>query len=178
MEFRLFLISVFLVLFNLSEGLTNTKTIPTTKRVSCPTYTVYTKPCVDKGGKFTYTTNAVGCRVPTCIYPETTTTTKTVPTSTTTTTKTVPTSTTSTKTIPTSTSTCKGVVVTVTKKEKVTVTLKETVYVTIGSSPTDGATGSCAKKWEQCGGVGFNGPTCCESGSTCHEYGKYYSQCI
>jgi len=37
---------------------------------------------------------------------------------------------------------------------------------------------NCASKWDQCGGVGYSGPTCCESGSTCREYNQYFSQCI
>ncbi|ORX63336.1 hypothetical protein BCR32DRAFT_213759 [Anaeromyces robustus] len=36
----------------------------------------------------------------------------------------------------------------------------------------------CSAKWAQCGGVGFNGPTCCESGTTCRKMNKYYSYCF
>jgi len=154
---------------------TSTKTI-STKRIppqNCPVYTVNTQSCINKGGVPTMTTDSLGCNKPTCEYPQTTST-KTVPT-----TKTIPstTTTTTTKTIP-SPSDCG--VVTVTKKEKVTVTVKETITVTQGngSKPTDSPTGQCAKKWAQCGGIGYNGPTCCEAGSTCHELGKYYSQCM
>ncbi|PPR06361.1 hypothetical protein CVT24_002474 [Panaeolus cyanescens] len=32
--------------------------------------------------------------------------------------------------------------------------------------PTGGG-GNCAAKWGQCGGQGWTGPTCCQSGSTC-----------
>jgi len=134
----------------LTTTATSTKVIPSsTKSINqqnCPRYTVNTQSCINKGGVFTLTINAIGCKVPTCIYPETTTITKTVPT----TTKIIPTSTTTTKivstttkTVPTSTSTCKDVVVTVTKKEKVTVTLKETITITVGSAPTNGATKKC-----------------------------------
>jgi len=36
--------------------------------------------------------------------------------------------------------------------------------------------GSCSAIWGQCGGVGWNGPTCCQSGS-CVFQSSYYSQC-
>jgi len=35
----------------------------------------------------------------------------------------------------------------------------------------------CAPKWGQCGGIGYKGPTCCQSGD-CHEYNPWYSQCL
>jgi hypothetical protein len=38
--------------------------------------------------------------------------------------------------------------------------------------------GVCAAKWEQCGGSGWNGATCCQSGSTCQAQNQWYSQCI
>ncbi|OUM58344.1 carbohydrate-binding module family 1 protein [Piromyces sp. E2] len=74
---------------------------------------------------------------------------------------------------------CVPVIVTVTEKEKITVTEKETVTITVednGAEPVDDT--KCAPKWAQCGGQDYNGPTCCQSGSTCHEYNKYYSQCM
>lgn len=37
--------------------------------------------------------------------------------------------------------------------------------------------GNCVAIWGQCGGVGYNGPTCCQSGSTCVLQSQYYSQC-
>jgi len=37
---------------------------------------------------------------------------------------------------------------------------------------------NCVEKYGQCGGKGYNGPTCCVSGTTCHAYNEYYSQCI
>lgn len=40
------------------------------------------------------------------------------------------------------------------------------------------STGNCAAKWGQCGGIGYNGPTCCQSGSTCRVSNPYYSQCL
>ncbi|ORX48151.1 concanavalin A-like lectin/glucanase [Piromyces finnis] len=36
--------------------------------------------------------------------------------------------------------------------------------------------GNCAGLWAQCGGVGFNGPSCCSQG-TCKQINQYYSQC-
>jgi cellobiose dehydrogenase (acceptor) len=35
-----------------------------------------------------------------------------------------------------------------------------------------------AKPWERCGGIGFDGPTQCESGWTCKSQNDYYSQCV
>ncbi|KAI0017806.1 carbohydrate-binding module family 1 [Xylariomycetidae sp. FL0641] len=37
---------------------------------------------------------------------------------------------------------------------------------------------SCAAQWAQCGGSGWSGETCCESGSTCVATNEYYSQCM
>jgi len=36
----------------------------------------------------------------------------------------------------------------------------------------------CSAKWEQCGGQGWTGQTCCQSGSTCQETNAWYSQCL
>ncbi|KAJ3041944.1 hypothetical protein HDV00_008453 [Rhizophlyctis rosea] len=48
-----------------------------------------------------------------------------------------------------------------------------------GSQPTGGNTGgNCAAKYGQCGGQGFSGPTCCQSGSTCKVSNAWYSQCL
>ncbi|KAB5559533.1 endo-1,4-beta-xylanase A [Coniochaeta sp. 2T2.1] len=41
-----------------------------------------------------------------------------------------------------------------------------------------GGGGSCAAKWGQCGGQGWNGATCCQSGSTCQASNQWYSQCL
>jgi hypothetical protein len=35
-----------------------------------------------------------------------------------------------------------------------------------------------AKKYQQCGGIGYKGCTTCESGSSCKASGDYYSQCL
>ncbi|CAO3697223.1 unnamed protein product [Rhizopus stolonifer] len=39
---------------------------------------------------------------------------------------------------------------------------------------------SCSKAYYQCGGKNWDGPTCCESGSTCVDYpdNPFYSQCV
>ncbi|KAJ3044823.1 hypothetical protein HDV00_000700 [Rhizophlyctis rosea] len=51
---------------------------------------------------------------------------------------------------------------------------------TTRASTTNGGSsgGSCAAKYAQCGGQGFTGPTCCQSGSTCKSSNQYYSQCL
>lgn len=46
------------------------------------------------------------------------------------------------------------------------------------SSPTEGDSGTCSSVWKQCGGVNWDGPTCCESGLVCNYQNKWYSQCI
>ena len=75
-------------------------------------------------------------------------------------------------------STCIPATITVTEKVKETITQKEIVTVTVTEDITPTPNVKCAGKWAQCGGVGFNGPTCCESGTTCHKYNEYYSQCM
>ncbi|KAL7920752.1 glycoside hydrolase family 11 protein [Trichoderma austrokoningii] len=46
-----------------------------------------------------------------------------------------------------------------------------------GSTGPTGPSGSCSALYGQCGGIGWNGPTCCSSGS-CKESNSYYSQCL
>jgi len=36
----------------------------------------------------------------------------------------------------------------------------------------------CAKEWDQCGGLEYDGPNCCQSGFVCEIFNEYYSQCI
>jgi len=46
------------------------------------------------------------------------------------------------------------------------------------SHPPPPPPSGCANKlYDQCGGQGFKGPTCCPSGSTCKAQSQYYSQC-
>ncbi|KAH6912212.1 fungal cellulose binding domain-containing protein [Coprinopsis sp. MPI-PUGE-AT-0042] len=40
------------------------------------------------------------------------------------------------------------------------------------------APGNCSAKWGQCGGQGWSGPACCQSGSTCSKINDWYHQCI
>jgi len=170
-----------------STSTTSTKTIPTststtsTKTIPTSTSTTSTKtiPTSTTTSTKTIPTSTSTTSTKTIPTSTSTTSTKTIPTSTSTTsTKTIPTSTTttSTKTIPTSTK-CLPITVTVTQKEKITVTIRETVTVT-KTRQAEPTGDNCAAKWAQCGGVGFNGPTCCQSGSTCHQVNQYYSQCI
>jgi len=150
----------------------------------------------------TTTTTTTTKRLPITTTTTTTTTTKTLPipnttTTTTTTTKTLPipnittTTTTTTKMLPITTTTttttaintlptkCPPVTVTITEKSKTTVTEKVTVTVTVKSEETPvNDDRQCARKYAQCGGIGYKGPTCCESGSRCQKMNKYYSQCV
>jgi len=107
----------------------------------------------------------------------TTTTESPVTITTTTTTESPVISTTTTKTTK-----CIPEVITITEKDRTTVTEKETVTVTVydNDTPTTEPNNdsSCAAKWAQCGGVGFKGPTCCQSGSTCRQLNDYYHQCV
>ncbi|KAL0931421.1 glycosyl hydrolase family 10 [Colletotrichum truncatum] len=45
------------------------------------------------------------------------------------------------------------------------------------AAAASGAVGATASRWAQCGGIGFTGPTACESGYTCKKQNDYYSQC-
>ncbi|KAL0949520.1 hypothetical protein HGRIS_009571 [Hohenbuehelia grisea] len=51
---------------------------------------------------------------------------------------------------------------------------------TSGTTPTQpgGGGSGTAPKYGQCGGIGWTGPTQCESGSTCTKSNDYYSQCL
>jgi len=96
--------------------------------------------------------------------PQTTTKTKkTTTTMATTTTKLITTTTTK----PTTTTTTKSTTNTIT-----------TTTTTTTINPPIPITENCSPKWGQCGGIGHNGPTCCESGSKCTKYNDYYSQCV
>lgn len=41
-----------------------------------------------------------------------------------------------------------------------------------------GSGGQCASAYQQCGGSGWTGATCCEDGCSCTGRGGYYSQCV
>ncbi|KAF8180139.1 cellobiohydrolase I [Pholiota molesta] len=51
---------------------------------------------------------------------------------------------------------------------------------TAGPTPTttNPAPAATQSKYGQCGGIGYNGPTVCASGSSCQESNTYYSQCL
>ena len=39
-------------------------------------------------------------------------------------------------------------------------------------------TQSCSARFQQCGGIGWNGPKCCQTGLVCTVQSNYYSQCV
>jgi Fungal cellulose binding domain len=43
-------------------------------------------------------------------------------------------------------------------------------------APTVSAT--CAYRYEQCGGIGYTGPVCCDGHSACKVQNPHYSQCL
>ncbi|KAF5351244.1 hypothetical protein D9756_008443 [Leucocoprinus leucothites] len=53
-----------------------------------------------------------------------------------------------------------------------------TTTTTTTSTTTTSAPGATQTKWGQCGGIGWNGPTACASGSTCKKQNDWYSQCL
>ncbi|KAF5341009.1 hypothetical protein D9611_006135 [Ephemerocybe angulata] len=60
-----------------------------------------------------------------------------------------------------------------------TTTATTSTTTTTSQPTTTTAPGTnCAAKWGQCGGQGFTGATCCESGSTCTVGNQWYSQCL
>ncbi|KAG4083197.1 hypothetical protein H8356DRAFT_1750283 [Neocallimastix lanati (nom. inval.)] len=175
--------------------------LPTTKRLPAKTIPNsilkrYYNSCEANGGTLTSTKR--GCVMSTiCVYgtvrkptttkivlpPKTTLSSITLPPSTVSLpTKKVTTTTTTTTTnslIPVTSSKCIPVFVTVTEKEEITITQKETITVTVEEGPTNVVDDSkCGSQWTQCGGIGYNGETCCKSGLTCKEVSKYYSQCV
>ncbi|CAO3671347.1 unnamed protein product [Umbelopsis vinacea] len=52
--------------------------------------------------------------------------------------------------------------------------------ITLSALVAFAAADTCASAWGQCGGIGWTGPTCCASGSTCvaQAGNSYYSQCL
>ncbi|KAJ3037940.1 hypothetical protein HDV00_001219 [Rhizophlyctis rosea] len=131
----------------------------------------------------TYNTGPVTSRTSTTSARTTTTTTRSSTTSTTT-------------TRTSTTSGCAAATVTVTQAAQ-TVYSTVTVTSTVGSGTTQRTTTTttrpptttttttsqsqqtnCAAKYGQCGGQGYSGATCCQSGSTCKVSNQYYSQCL
>ncbi|KAK4032078.1 endo-1,4-beta-xylanase B [Parachaetomium inaequale] len=53
-----------------------------------------------------------------------------------------------------------------------------TTSAATSTASSGSGSGSCSAKWGQCGGNGWTGPTCCQSGSTCNFQNNWYSQCL
>ncbi|KAK4151141.1 Xyn11B [Chaetomidium leptoderma] len=47
-----------------------------------------------------------------------------------------------------------------------------------GGGNTGGGGANCSAKYGQCGGQGWGGPSCCQSGSSCKVSNQWYSQCL
>ncbi|ORX59192.1 hypothetical protein BCR36DRAFT_408711 [Piromyces finnis] len=61
-----------------------------------------------------------------------------------------------------------------TTKSTTKTTTKTTTTTTNKPEPT-----SCVDDYDQCGGIGYSGPTCCKSGnSKCVSWSDYYAQCV
>merc|ERR1712187_171247 len=58
-----------------------------------------------------------------------------------------------------------------------TTTAPTTTAMTSTAAPATTADGACAGPWEQCGGNGWTGATCCVSGYACNELSEWHSQC-
>ncbi|KAF3939245.1 Exoglucanase [Dactylella cylindrospora] len=57
-------------------------------------------------------------------------------------------------------------------------TTSRTTTTTTRSTTTTSASGPAQTHWGQCGGIGWTGPTACQSGFTCQVLNPYYSQCL
>ncbi|KAL1839449.1 hypothetical protein VTJ49DRAFT_1487 [Mycothermus thermophilus] len=89
------------------------------------------------------------------------------------------TSTTSTSAAPTTLSTSTVKTTTTTEvKTSTTATSTSTSSSTKTTSSAVPTATALAKQWQQCGGVGYTGPTQCEAPYTCHEWNPWYFQCI
>ncbi|KAH8878751.1 carbohydrate esterase family 1 protein, partial [Thozetella sp. PMI_491] len=58
-----------------------------------------------------------------------------------------------------------------------TTTRSSATFTTSTTTPTTTRSGSCSSRYGQCGGTGWSGPTCCQSG-TCTYSNDWYSQCL
>jgi len=154
---------------------TTTRTIITSLTPIKPTTTTTTLKTIPSNSYVTTTSfKPVPLTMPTTTTTTTTTTTRFRTTTTTTTT-------TSTKTIPsslyqttTTTTTTRRTTTTTTRRTTTTTTRRTTTTTTTANSSTQT---NCAGPYEQCGGITFNGPTCCTSGYQCIEYHETYHQC-
>jgi len=59
-----------------------------------------------------------------------------------------------------------------------TTTLKTSTTTSTAKATTTMSGSSCSALYGQCGGIGWTGPTCCASGSTCKYSNDWYSQCL
>ncbi|KAJ6585982.1 glycosyl hydrolase family 62-domain-containing protein [Mycena capillaripes] len=57
-------------------------------------------------------------------------------------------------------------------------TTTTTTSTTTTTTPAGGGGSTCSAHWAQCGGIGFSGATCCQTGFTCTFSSAYYSQCL
>lgn len=71
-------------------------------------------------------------------------------------------------------------VVTTTQPPVITTTQAPTTTLTTSARPTTttAAPGPEQTRWGQCGGIGWNGPTRCQSPWTCQRQNDWYSQCL
>ena len=53
-----------------------------------------------------------------------------------------------------------------------------TTTTTTSSTSTSTGSGTGSAEWGQCGGIGWTGPTTCQSPYTCKFLNSYYSQCL
>jgi len=65
----------------------------------------------------------------------------------------------------------------VTVTNNITVTKEVTVTAECSCATSTPTQTSCSKRYEQCGGKYYDGPTCCESGK-CQKVNEFYSQCV
>ncbi|EPS43163.1 hypothetical protein H072_2864 [Dactylellina haptotyla CBS 200.50] len=108
----------------------------------------------------------------------TTTSSRTTTTSSRTTTTSSRTTTTSSRTTTTSSRTTTTSSRTTTTSSRPTTTSSRTTTTTTITTRTTTASGPVATHWGQCGGIGFTGPTVCESPYTCTQLNPYYYQCL
>ncbi|KAF3940881.1 Endoglucanase-4 [Dactylella cylindrospora] len=85
-----------------------------------------------------------------------------------------PASTTSKTTLTTVTTRSTTAITTTTTRSTTALTTKSTTSSTTTSAPPSSGTASA---WQQCGGIGYTGPTACATGYNCVAQNAYYSQC-
>ncbi|KAF3931372.1 Endoglucanase-4 [Dactylellina cionopaga] len=68
-------------------------------------------------------------------------------------------------------------IITTTLKTTTTAIPKTTTTTTISKTTTTATSGGTQTQWGQCGGIGWTGPTICQSPAKCTVQNQYYSQC-